>query len=62
MFVSIEYGHWGITVSKRHDKNDYAPYECKSFCYPVVNGYGPCETDIVKKEAVNYFNELKNKH
>jgi hypothetical protein len=25
MYISMQYGHWGITVSKRHDEKDYAP-------------------------------------
>ena len=56
--ASIEYGHWGITVSQRHDERDYAPFETKFFGYPVVNGHGPCDSAKVEAEAIEYCKQL----
>ena len=53
-YTDMEYGHWGITVSTRQNKGDYAPIECKTFAYPVVNGRGPMDSAKVEMEAIEY--------
>ena len=54
MHTDMEYGHWGITVSTRRNKGDYAPIECKFFGYPVVNGRGPMDSSKTENEAIEY--------
>jgi hypothetical protein len=56
--VSIQYGHWGITVSQRHSDADYAPFETRHFGYPVINGRGPMDSAQVEKDAMEYCRSL----
>lgn len=56
--TSMEYGHWGITVSQRHNPRDYAPFETKFFGYPVVNGRGPMDSSKTEREAIDYCRTL----
>jgi hypothetical protein len=53
----MEYGHWGITVSSRHNKSDYAPFAYKSFYYPVSTR-GPINSAKTEKEAIEYCRSL----
>lgn len=57
MYVSMEYGHWGITVSNRQAKTDYAPFAWKSFQYPVGN-QGPIDSASVEAQAIAYCKSL----
>jgi hypothetical protein len=54
MYISMQYGHWGITVSKRHDEKDYAPIDTEFFPYPVVNGRGPMDSAATEAAAIAY--------
>lgn len=56
-YVSMEYGHWGITVSQRRNEKDYAPFATKSFTYPVSTR-GPIDSAATEKEAIQYCRSL----
>ena len=53
MDVSLEYGHWGITVSQRHSAVDYAPFATTFFAYPV-GARGPVDSSSTEKAAMAY--------
>lgn len=55
--VSLEYGHWGITVSTRHSPRDYAPASFKTFYYPVSTR-GPINSATTEREAMEYARSL----
>ena len=49
--ASIQYGHWGITVSVRQDERDYAPV--KTWIYPYPVGIrGPIDCAQTEREAI----------
>jgi len=53
MYVTMEYGHWGITVSSRENPTDYAPKEFKYFSYPLSTR-GPVNSKETEAEAIAY--------
>lgn len=55
--ASIEYGHWGITVSQRHNERDYAPFTTDFFGYPVGTR-GPCDSAATEAAAIERLVEL----
>ncbi len=58
MTTTIQYGHWGITVSTRSAPHDYAPTACEFFPYPVVNGRGPMDSAETERQAIARCREL----
>jgi hypothetical protein len=58
MTTTMEYGHWGITVSTRNSPHDYAPTSFKTFAYPVVNGRGPMDSADTERAAIEYCRSL----
>lgn len=57
MNTTMEYGHWGITVSTRANPGDYAPSACKFFPYPVGTR-GPVDSADTEREAIAYSRSL----
>lgn len=55
--TTIEYGHWGITVSTRQHPTDYAPTAYKTFAYPVGTR-GPINSASVERDAIAYCRSL----
>ena len=57
MYTSLEYGHWGITVSQRDCKTDYAPFTTKTFSYPVSTR-GPINSAETERFAIAYAKSI----
>ena len=57
MNTTMEYGHWGITVSQRHTKTDYAPSHTEFFPYPV-GARGPVDSAATERNAIARCREL----
>ena len=55
--TTMEYGHWGITVSTRENPHDYAPTFFKTFPYPV-GARGPIDSADTEREAIAYCRRL----
>lgn len=50
--VGMQYGHWGITVSARRHKDDYAPMAILgTFQYPVSTR-GPVDNEMTERAAI----------
>lgn len=56
-FTTMQYGHWGISVTTRDRRHDYAPVEIKEFPYPVSTR-GPLESPLVERMAIAYCRSL----
>lgn len=56
-FVSIQYGHWGITISQRHNERDYAPFVTEFFGYRVGTR-GPIDDAIAEAAAIDRLKQL----
>lgn len=56
-YASIQYGHWGITVSQRHNERDYAPFANEFFPYPVGTR-GPCDSAKTEADAIARLQQL----
>ncbi len=57
MYVSLEYGHWGITVSERVNERDYAPIKTTSYAYPVGTR-GPVDSADTERKAIAHCRSL----
>ncbi len=57
MTTTIQYGHWGITVSTRVHKDDYAPIYIKEFGYPVGTR-GPIDDWRTEFLAIQYCRSI----
>lgn len=57
MQTTMEYGHWGITVSTRANAGDYAPVSLKTFGYPVGTR-GPIDSAATEREAIAHCRSL----
>lgn len=57
MYISMQYGHWGITVSEHINKGNYAPVKTTFFGYPVGTR-GPCDSAKVEAEAIAFCKNL----
>ena len=57
MTTTLEYGHWGISVSVRKFPADYAPKSCEFFPYPV-GVLGPINSAATERAAIARGREL----
>lgn len=57
MNTTMEYGHWGITVSTRSNPRDYAPTAFKFFPY-AVGTRGPIDDARAERDAIAYCRSL----
>lgn len=55
--TTLQYGHWGITVSTRENLSDYAPIATKNFSYPV-GARGPVDSADTERQAIEYCRSL----
>lgn len=55
--IDLQYGHWGITVSQRHQPTDYAPFTTEFFAYPVSTR-GPIDSAKTELAAIEFARSL----
>lgn len=57
MPATLEYGHWGITVSERNNINDYAPHNTTLYSYPIGTR-GPIDDADTERLAIAHCRRL----